>query len=359
MKKILRIALLSALGILFVWTLYFLYSKSEKPAEVFETTRPEYRSIIRKTVATGTVSPRNETAITPQVSGIIEKIWVEPGDKVKKGDPIAQIRIIANVQALNAAESEVKTAKISSDEKKIIYDRQSELYKNAVISKSDFEQAEFAYKQAEQNLRSAQNNLNIVKEGISLDSKGVTNTIVRSTIDGMVLDVPVEEGYSVIETNTFNPGTTIASIADMSDMEFRGTVDETEVGKIKTGMNLLMNIGALDNVVFNATLRYISPKGKEENGAIVFDIKADITLIDSIFIRAGYSANADIVLERKDSVLALEEKNMIFENDSSFVEVEVDSLVYERRNIELGISDGIYAEIKSGLNIDEKVKIRK
>lgn len=359
MKRIIRIIVFAALGIVFLWTMYFLYKKSDKPAEVFETAKLDYRDIIRKTVATGSVSPKNETDITPQVSGIVEKIFVEAGNKVQKGDPIAQIRIIADVQSLNNAENQVKKAEINLKDKKTVYDRQKQLFDQEVISAAEFEQYKYACEQAQQDLRSAQNNLNIVKKGISLDASESTNTIVRSTINGMVLDVPIEEGYSVIETNPFNPGTTIASIADMKDMEFKGSVDETEVGKIKTGMNLLLNIGALDNVVFDAVLRYIAPKGKEENGAIVFDIEADVKLIDSLFVRAGYSANADIVLERKDSVLSIEEKNLIFSNDSVFAEIEIDSLVFEKRPISIGISDGIYAEVIAGLEASDKVKVQK
>lgn len=359
MKKIIRILLAVVFGGLFIGTLVFLYQKSETEPETYTTVKPEVKNIISKTVATGSVMPRNETDIIPQVSGIVDKIFVVPGQKVKNGDPIAKIRIIPNMLQLNNAEARVKKAQLNLSDKKKHFDRQKGLFNQKVIAEATYQQAELAYNDARQELSAAEDALMIVKEGVSKESNKKSNTVVYSTISGMVLDVPVEIGYSVIEANTFNPGTVIASVADMGDMIFEGQVDETEVGKIRKGMPLLLKIGALDNVVFDAELTYISPKGKKENGATVFEIEANVKLNDSVFVRAGYSANADIVLQRADSVIALEEKNMMFEDGKTFVEIEKDTTVFEKREVQLGVSDGIYSEVKTGLAVNEKVKVQK
>ncbi|MBK8808761.1 MAG: efflux RND transporter periplasmic adaptor subunit [Bacteroidales bacterium] len=359
MKKIIRISVIVLFLGVFVWTIFFLVNKSKDVPVVHETTKPEYRDIIQKTVATGSVVPENEIDIIPQVSGIIEEIYVKAGDKIKKGDLIAKVRIIPNIERLNAAKAQVDQAKIALNDCKTTFERKQSLFKEGVISKADFQKIEYALEQAQENLAAAENHLSIVKDGISKDAGKATNTLVSSTIGGMVLDVPVEVGNSVIEANTFNQGTVIAKIADMRKMIFKGTVDETEVGKIKTGMKLLLNVGAIDNHTFDAKLTYISPKGKYENSAIVFDIEAEVQLNDSVFIRAGYSANADIVLARKDKVLTLEEKNLLFEGDTVLVEIEKDSLVFEKQSVKLGLSDGIYTEIVSGIDTNTKIKVQK
>jgi len=340
----------------FVYTIYFLYEKSQAKPVVYQTTTPFTESIIKKTVATGSVVPRKEIAIKPQVSGIIDKIYVEAGDMVKKGDLIAKVRIIPNMVNLNNAESRVKQAKISMRDADADYKRQKELFDNGVIAAAEFEDAEIAFSQAEQELNAAEDNLQLIKEGQTKSTGATTNTLIRSTIDGMVLDVPVKEGNSVIESNTFNDGTTIANIADMGEMIFEGKVDETEVGKISEGMDLILSIGAIEDLKFGALLEHISPKGVEENGAIQFEIKAAVSLQDNSFVRAGYSANADIVLDRVDSVMAIQESLLKFENDSTYVEVETEPQVFEKRFIETGLSDGINIEVLSGLSMEDKIK---
>lgn len=356
MKTFFKILIgLIVLGV-FGGTLYYLYDKSQSRPVVFTTANAFTETIIKKTVATGSVVPRKEIAIKPVVSGIIDKLYVEPGDYVKEGDLIAKVRIIPDMVNLNNAESRLEQAKISMANAESDYNRQKELFENDVIARSEFEDAEIGYRQAKQEVDAAENNLQLIKEGQTKKTGETTNTLIRSTIDGMVLDVPVEEGNSVIESNTFNEGTTIANVADMGEMVFEGKVDETEVGKIHEGMDLILTIGAIEEERFNAILEHIAPKGVEENGAIQFEIKAAVKLKDDQFVRAGYSANADIVLERVDSVMVIQESLIQFEGDSVFVEVETEPQVFEKRYIKTGLSDGINIQVLDGLSEDDKIK---
>lgn len=357
MKKVLKIALLVIVLSAFIGTIWFLYNKSRAETVVYETAKPFVTNIIKKTVATGSVVPRNEIVIKPKVSGIIDEIYIEAGEYVKTGDVIARIRIIPNMVSLNSAESRLTRAKITLDNAKRNYDRQKQLFDQQVISKNDFERFELDYMNAMEELESAENNLQLIRDGQTRDSNRESNTLVRSTISGMVLDVPVEVGSSVIESNTFNDGTAIATVADMGEMIFKGNIDETEVGKISEGMKLILTIGAIDQHNFNAVLEHISPKGVEENGAIQFEIRAAVELSEAAFIRAGYSANADIVLDRKDSVLAIQESLLQFDRDTAFVEVETGPQKFERRNIKTGLSDGINIEILDGLSKDDQIKM--
>ncbi|TKG94586.1 efflux RND transporter periplasmic adaptor subunit [Puteibacter caeruleilacunae] len=355
--KALRIILIVFLGVLFLGTIGFLVKKSMKQPVVFETENPFISSVSRKTVATGSVVPRKEIEIKPQVSGIIEDVYVEAGDKVGKGDIIAKVKIIPDMVNLNSAESRVNRARISFSDSKLDFDRKQGLFDKQVISYEEYQKAKLSYDSSKEELEAAENNLELVKNGVTKKSKNVTNTLIRSTIDGMILDVPVKVGNSVIQSNTFNDGTTIASVADMTDMIFEGKVDETEVGKIKEGMHIMLTIGAIEGESYDAYLQYISPKGKEENGAIQFDIKADVKLKADQFIRAGYSANADIVLEKVDSVMVIHEALLKFENDSAFVEIELqEPQQFEKRFVETGISDGVNIEIKKGLELEDKIK---
>lgn len=358
MKKILKILGIVILVGVFGGTIYFLYTKSKKTPDVFETKTPFVSNVIKKTVATGSVVPRQEIQIKPQVSGIIDEIYIVAGTFVKKDQVIARIKIIPDMVNLNAAESRVNRASINFEDAKVDYERQQKLFDKNVISYEEYKRAKVAYDSAKEEVASAENNLELIKNGVTKKAETATNTLVRSTINGMVLDVPIKEGNSVIQANTFNEGTTIAAIADMQDMIFEGKVDETEVGKIKEGMTIELEIGAIEKEKFEATLAYIAPKGKEENGAIQFEIKADVSLKDNQFIRAGYSANASIVLDRKDSVLVIPEGMLKFENDSAFVEVLVNEKenLYEKRQVKTGISDGINIEVVSGLSKEEKVK---
>jgi len=358
MKKFFKILLVIFLVGSFLGTAYFLYTKSKKQPDVFENKTPFVTDVIKKTVATGSVVPRQEIEIKPQISGIIEELYVEAGDYVKKDQVIARIKIIPDMVTLNSAESRLNRAKINMEDAKIDFDRQQKLFDDEVISYQDYMTSKVAYDSAKEELSTAENNLELVKNGVLKKAETASNTLVRSTINGMILDVPIKVGNSVIQSNTFNDGTTIAMVANMQDMIFEGKVDETEVGKIKVGMPIELEIGAIEKDKFAATLKYISPKGVEENGAIQFEIKADVQLKDNQFIRAGYSANANIVLERKDSVMVIPEGMLKFDNDSAYVEVltNAEENQYEKRKVKTGLSDGINIEIVEGLTKDDKVK---
>ena len=357
MKKFLKIFVGVIIISVFVYTIYFLYNKSQAKPVTFETTTAFIaENIIKKTVATGSIVPRKEIEIKPQVSGIIEEIYVEAGEMVKKGDLIARIKIIPNMVNLNNAESRLNKARINFKDAERDHKRQQELLQKGVIAKAEFEDYDLAYSNAREEVEAAENNLQLIKEGQTSKTSSTTNTLVRSTIDGMILDVPVKIGNSVIESNTFNDGTTITSVADMGDLIFEGKIDETEVGKITEGMPLILTVGAIDNTKFSAILEHISPKGVEENGAIQFEIKANVELQQDFFIRSGYSANADIVLDRVDSVLAIPENLLQFDDDSAYVEVETTPQEFEKKYIETGLSDGINIEVKSGLTADDKIK---
>ena len=356
MKKFFKILLgLIIVGII-GYTMYFLYQKSETKPVVYETAQPTIMNIVKKTTATGSVVPRKEIEIKPVVSGIIDEIFVEEGELIKKGELIARIRIIPNMINLNNAKSRIDVAKINLKDAKRNYDRQLGLFERGVIARADFESYETAYQNAQEELETAKETLDLIEKGQTKNSGGETNTLVKSTIDGMILDIPVEVGFQVIESNNFNPGTTIANIADMGEMVFEGNIDESEVGKIKEGMPLILVIGALEDVEFDAVLEHISPKGAEVNGAVQFEIKADVNLRDDQFIRAGYSANANIVLDKVDSVLAISESLLKFENDTVYVEVETEPQVFEKRFIKTGLSDGINIEVIEGLSKDDKIK---
>jgi HlyD family secretion protein len=361
MKKILKFLLLFVVIAAIGGTMFFLYQKSKKKPVIYEIKSPFISNVVKKTVATGKVVPRKEIDIKPQVSGIVEEIFIEAGNKVKKGDLIARVKIIPNMVELNNAESRLNKAKINFEDSKLVYERQKKVYEQGVIPEAEFQAFRLSYMNAMEEQETADANLQLIKEGVSKKSGGVTNTLIRSTIEGMVLDVPVEVGNSVIESNTFNEGTTIASVADMGEMIFEGKVDETEVGKLKLGMPLILSIGAIEEEKFDAELEYIAPKGKEENGAIQFEIKADVKLKNNSFIRAGYSANADIVLDRKDSVMVIPESLIKFENegDSAYVEIETQPQIFEKRYIKTGLSDGVNIEIKDGLGISDKLKGQK
>jgi HlyD family secretion protein len=338
------------------YTMYFLYEKSQVKPIVYDTTTAFVTDIIKKTTATGSVVPRKEIEIKPVVSGIIDDLYVEEGEMVKKGDLIARIRIIPNMINLNNAKSRIDIANINLKDSKRNYDRQLSLLEKGVIAKADFETYETAYSNAQEELETAQETLELIEEGQTKNAGGQTNTLVKSTIDGMILNLPVEIGYQVIEANNFNAGTTIATIADMGEMVFEGNIDETEVGKIKEGMPLILVIGAIEDIEFEAVLEHISPKGTEVNGAVQFEIKANVNLLSDQFIRAGYSANANIVLDKADSVLAISESLLVFEKDTVYVEIETSPQVFEKRYLTTGLSDGINIEVIEGLSKDDKIK---
>lgn len=357
MKKALKIVIGIIILVVFVGTIAYLYKKSQAKPVIYETTTAKINSIVKKTVATGKVVPRKEIEIKPQVSGIISELYIEAGQKVKKGDMIAKVRIIPNMVNLNEAESRVNRAKISLENAQQNYNREKPLYDNRVIARAEMQNYEMALNSATEDLNAAENNLQLIRDGISKSSGTVSNTIIRSTIEGMVLTVPVEVGKSVIESNTFNDGTTIATVADMGEMIFKGKVDESEVGKLHEGMELIMTVGAIDTEKFTAKLEHISPKGVEENGAIQFEIRAAVVLKNNLFIRAGYSANADIVLERRDNVLTVQESLVKYGGDTASVEVETKPQVFVKKTIKTGLSDGVNVEILSGISQKDKIKI--
>lgn len=359
MRKILRISFIVILVGGGIAVFIYLASKEKKSSVIFETQSAFVTNIVKKTVATGSIVPRKEIEIKPQVPGIIEEIYVESGQMVKQGDLVAKVRVIPEMKELNSAEARLKQANIKYEDAKKVYERQKQLFDEGIIPELEFQKYKVAFDNAKAEREAADNNLQIIKEGVT-KSKGSTNTLIRSTIRGMVLDVPVEVGNTVIHSNSFNPGTTIATVANMNILIFEGKLDESEVGKINLGMQLLITVGAIENVTFNATLEHISPKGFEENGTILFPIKADIKLIDTIFIRAGYSANANIVLDKRDSVLAVSESLLQFagdDEDSVFVEIETGPQEFEQRFIEVGLSDGINIEVISGLTAEDKIKV--
>jgi len=357
MKRIFKIVLIIGLIGTFIWTLWFLYAKSQKPPVEFKTEKVTTLSIIRKTVATGSVIPRREVFVKPQVSGIVEQVFIVAGKMIKKGDVIARIRIIPNMINLNEAESRVNRSKINLDQAQADFERYQSLFKDKIISPFEFQQYEIRLRQAREESTTSQDNLDLIKDGVAKSSGKTTNTLIRSTLSGMVLDVPVKEGFSVIEANTFNEGTTVASIADMGEMIFEGKVDESEVGKIHQGMDLVLTVGAIDNYKFSAKLEYIAPKGVAENGAIQFQIRAAVVIDTSNFLRAGYSANADIILDRRDSILGIPESVLQFSKDTTWVEVKVKENEYKKQIIKTGISDGINIEVLEGLNKNDEIKI--
>jgi len=351
-------------------TFWFLYNKSHKPAKVYTTETASIQDIVKKTVATGSIVPRQEVEIKPRVSGVLEEVFVAPGDPIKSGAKIARIKIVPNAASLNQAESSVRSAKIAFDNAKRELDRNQALYTQGVIPEAELARFKTEFALRKQDLDTAGSNLQIVREGQTRGGGASSNVVVTSTVDGTVIDVPVKVGFSVIESNNFNPGTTIATVANMNDMIFQGQVDESEVGKVKVHMPLRIKIGALEDQQFEGELEYISPKGNSVDGAIQFEIKASLVRKADLFIRANYSANADVVLDEKKQVLALREALVQYDpapqaqgsgakaKGKPFVEVETDKhQVFARRDVELGLSDGINVEVLKGVTATDKVKV--
>jgi len=355
MKKTL---IFGGIGVALIAVLIWLGMKNSKSPIEYETEQAFKTNIVKKTVATGKVTPLEEIEIKPQISGIIDKIYLIEGAKVKKGDLIAKVRVVPNEQSLSSAKGRVTTAQIQLGNAEISYNRNKVLYDKGVISRTEFEVIELSFNQAKQDLVNAQNDYQIIRRGFS-GSGGSANTNIRAQISGTILEIPVKEGDQVIQSNNFNAGTTIASIADMTKMIFEGKVDEAEVGKIKNGTVLEVSLGAIEKKKYMAKLNFIAPKGTEENGAVQFKIKGDLTIDDEYFVRAGYSANADIVLEKKDSVLSIKEALLQFDKktEEPYVEVKTGEQEFEKRDVELGISDGVNVEIISGVTKDDEIKI--
>jgi len=359
MKKVVTFIILLLIVVLFGGALYYLYQKNSQDPVTYETASAEKRTILKKSMATGKIIPLEEVLIKPNISGVIEEVYVEGGDFVKSGDLLAKIKVVPNLNALNDAKNAIDNARITLNDAKRNYDRQKSLFDKGVVSQADWERAQLSFDQAQQSYRAANERFDIVKTGTTRGFGNAANTLIRSTVSGMVLDVPVEVGNQVIESNNFNEGTTIASVADVEKMIFEGKVDESEVGRITEDLPLQITVGAIENTVFDAVLDYIAPKGVEENGAIQFEIKGTLKKADTVFIRAGLSANASIILARADSVLAIKEGLVQYDKDTKkpFVEIQTADQQFERRDVTLGISDGIFVEILDGVTDADKIKI--
>ena len=358
MKKFMKIAVLVLIAAIFIGTFVFLYQKSQPEVVSYQILKAETKDLVQTTVATGKIEPRDEVEIKPQISGIIAEVYKEAGQTVQQGEVIAKVKVIPELGTLNSAESRVRLAEMNGKQAEIDLERMEKLYNDKLVSNEEYEKTLLAAKQAREELQAAKDNLEIVKEGITKSSASFSSTLIRSTITGLILDVPIKVGNSVIMSNTFNDGTTIATVADMSDLIFRGNVDETEVGRIREGIPVKITLGALQNMKFDAVLEYISPKSIENNGANQFEIKAAITVPDSVTIRSGYSANAEMVLQQANDALTIPESAVEFSNDSTFVYVLTDSVpqTFERRLITTGISNGIDTEVKQGLKAGESVR---
>jgi len=337
--------------------LYFIKTNS-KPLVEYDIQSPTIQSIEKKTVVTGKVIPEDEVEIKPQISGIIELLYVDEGDLVTNGDLLAKVKVVPDEQALNTAKGRLSNTLILFENAKIEFKRNQSLFEKEIISKQQFDNAKLSYDQAEQNLKNARSDLQIIKLG-SAGGSTIANTYIRATVAGTILEIPIKEGDQVIESNTFNAGTTIATVADLKKMIFEGKVDEADVEKLVIGMPLTVNLGAIQDKDFDAKLNFIAPKGNEEQGTVQFKIEGDVYLDDSVFIRAGYSANASLVLEKKDSVMGISEALLQFDKitNNPYVEVKNDKGKFERKNIELGISDGINVEVLSGLSLEDEIKV--
>lgn len=373
MKRTKTVIVLILIVVAFAAALSYLWMKNQEDPVNYTSENASEQTIVVKTVATGSIVPKEEVLIKPNISGVVEEVYVEAGEYVKQGDLIAQIKVIPNVSNLTSAKNNIasnrtalQTAEINFQTQKAIYDRQKELFDKGVIAANEFDQVNNTYLQAKQQVEQARisvtqarQNYDIIKTGTTSGLGNIAQTQVRATVSGMVLDVPVKAGNQVIEANNFNEGTSIASLADVKKMIFEGKVDESEVGKIKEGLPLEITVGAIEDEKFDAVLDYIAPKGVEENGAIQFEIKGTLAQIDSTFIRAGLSANASIILEKAEKVLAIKEALVQYDKETKkpYVEIEVGDQKFERKDIELGISDGIFVEVKSGITKDDKIKI--
>ncbi len=360
MNKIVKYVLIAILVIGALWAAMFFIKSNSKSAITYDTQKPFISTIEKKTVATGKVVPEDEVEIKPQISGIIEKIYLEEGSQVKAGDLIATIKIVPNEQSLNQARGRVRNAEIAQKNVQIEYDRNKALFDKGVISSQDFNALQLQLDQADQELSNSRADYQIIRKGSSGGSSSA-NTNIRATVTGTILEIPVEEGDQVIQSNNFNDGTTVAAIADLGKMIFEGKVDEGEVGKLEIGTPLKISLGAVEGAELNAKLKFIAPKGIEETGAVQFKIEGDVEVDEDIFIRAGYSANASIVLEKKDSILVIQEALLQFDKktDKPYVEVATGSAEeqkFERRDIEIGISDGVNVEVVSGLDEEDLIK---
>ena len=356
MKKFKRIAAISLLAVLFIGTFAYLYKKSRPQPERYEELTAELSDISRNTVVTGKIVTRDEISIKPQISGIITEILKEAGEQVKEGDIIAKVKVIPEMGSLSSAQSRLRLAGINLEQARTNLEREQALFEKNLVSAEEYDQVRQAYNQAKEERDAAQESLEVIRDGVSKSNASSSSTLIRSTINGLILDVPVKVGNSVILSNTFNDGTTIATVADMRDLIFDGNIDETEVGKLSEGMPVRITVGALEGFVFDAVLEYIAPKAVEEGGAKRFEIKASVSIPEGQTVRSGYSANAEIVLQKAEQVISIPESAVEFKNDSTFVYILGDDGSYSRKAITTGISDGINIEVKEGLTTADKVR---
>lgn len=360
MKKYFKYILMALVAVIFIGTFVFLYIKSQPQPEVYDEFTLQRMDIRKTTVVTGKIEPRNEVNVKPQISGIITEILKEAGETVQEGEVIAKVKVIPDMGSLSAAQSRLRLAEINRKQAQTDYDREKTLFDKGLVAADEYDKIAQALRQAREEVDVAQDNLEVVRDGVSKSNASASSTLIRSTITGLILDIPVKVGNSVILANTFNDGTTIATVANMNDLIFRGNIDETEVGRLSTGMTMKITIGALQDLKFDARLEYIAPKATDQNGANQFEIKVAVNLpSNATNIRSGYSANAEIVLAEAKNVLAVQESAIEFDGDDTYVYVikgEGDKQTYERRKVQTGISDGINIEIRSGVKPNERIR---
>ena len=359
MKKYSKLIIAAIIALIFIGTFVFLWQKSQPKEIVYNEFTPKTEDIKKTTIITGKIEPRNEVNVKPQISGIITELYKDPGDYVNAGDVIAKVKVIPDMGQLSSAESRVRLAEINLKQAEVDYSREENLHNQKLVSDDEFDKSRQALKQAKEEKAAAVDALQVVRDGVSQSNAKASSTLIRSTISGVILDIPVKVGNSVILANTFNDGTTIATVANMNDLIFRGNIDETEVGQLVNGMNMKITIGALQDLTFDAALEYISPKAVESNGANQFEIKAAVKLAEGGKIRSGYSANAEIVLASASKVLSIPESAIEFSGDSTFVYIvkgDGKQKTYERKQVTTGLSDGVNIEIKKGLSAKDKVR---
>ncbi|MDR4495833.1 MAG: efflux RND transporter periplasmic adaptor subunit [Nitrospirales bacterium] len=357
-KVLIRTILLAVLGVaVFSASAFFLYLRSSVIAEDYQLVSPVRATIVQKVTANGMIIPRQEVKIKPQISGVIEHILVKRGDRVQKHDLLATIEPYPNPMDISVAETQLRDARVRYNHATRQYLRYKKLYEKETVTRHDYDQVHLDFKLAEQNLSSAKRNVEIVKTGASREL-GRSASEVRATIGGMVLERPIEIGTFVIESNTFNEGTTIVTLADMTDLIFKGQVDEPDAGKLAIDMPVGITVGAFPEKVLNGIIEFIAPKAvTSKEGRITFEIRAGLKLDPNLFVRAGYSATADIVVDRREQVLAIPEQYLNFIEDQPTLFVEIAPQKFEARPIEVGISDGLKVEITKGLTEHDRIRV--
>ena len=359
MKKYSKLIVAAIVAVIFIGTFVFLYQKSQPTPVVYSEFTPEVKDIQKTTVITGKIEPRNEITVKPQISGIITDLYKEAGEMVQEGEVIAKVKVIPDMGQLSSAEARVRLADINLKQAQVDFSREEALYKQKLVSADEYDKIKQTLKQAKEEVVAAQDALDVVRNGVSKSNASASSTLIRSTITGLILDVPVKVGNTVVLSNTFNDGTTIATVANMNDLIFRGNIDETEVGRLVEGMPMKITIGALQDLSFEANLEYVSPKAAASNGATQFEVKAAVHVMKSGKIRSGYSANAEIVLAKASKVLSIPESAIEFSGDSTFVYIvkgEGEKKTYDRRAVTTGLSDGVSIEIKKGITAKDKVR---